>query len=84
MLNGIWLSFFIAAFAASLWQWLVGGDSEIFARLVQSLFDMARVSVDIILVLLAPFRYCVGFISLPKNQVCYAFGGQYYNHSSAV
>ncbi|EHA17666.1 hypothetical protein [Halomonas sp. HAL1] len=31
---------------------MVGGDSELFARLVQSLFDMAEVSVDIILVLL--------------------------------
>ncbi|MEC8936473.1 MAG: nucleoside recognition domain-containing protein [Pseudomonadota bacterium] len=62
MLNGIWLSFFIAAFAASLWQWLVGGDSEVFARLVQSLFDMAKVSVDIILVLLGTMTLWVGFL----------------------
>ena len=42
MLNGIWLGFFIAAFAAALWQWLGVGDSEVFSRLVASLFDMAR------------------------------------------
>ncbi|MBR2514175.1 MAG: spore maturation protein [Halomonas sp.] len=67
MLNGIWLSFFIAAFAASVWQWLVGGDSEVFARLVQSLFDMARVSVDIILVLLGTMTLWLGFLSIAEK-----------------
>ncbi|NYS79077.1 MULTISPECIES: spore maturation protein [Halomonadaceae] len=67
MLNGIWLSFFIAAFAASLWQWLVGGDSEVFARLVQSLFDMAEVSVDIILVLLGTMTLWLGFLSIAEK-----------------
>lgn len=67
MLNGIWLSFFIAAFAASLWQWLVGGDSEVFARLVQSLFDMASVSVDIILVLLGTMTLWLGFLSIAEK-----------------
>lgn len=67
MLNGIWLSFFVAAFAASLWQWLVGGDSEVFARLVQSLFDMAEVSVDIILVLLGTMTLWLGFLSIAEK-----------------
>jgi spore maturation protein SpmA len=67
MLNGIWLSFFIAAFAASIWQWLVGGDSEVFARLVQSLFDMARISVDIILVLLGTMTLWLGFLSIAEK-----------------
>lgn len=67
MLNGIWLSFFIAAFASSLWQWLVGGDSEVFARLVQSLFDMAEVSVDIILVLLGTMTLWLGFLSIAEK-----------------
>lgn len=67
MLNGIWLSFFVAAFAASLWQWLVGGDSEVFARLVQSLFDMAEVSVEIILVLLGTMTLWLGFLSIAEK-----------------
>lgn len=67
MLNGIWLSFFLAAFTASLWQWLVGGDSEVFARLVQSLFDMAEVSVDIILVLLGTMTLWLGFLSIAEK-----------------
>ncbi|WP_235040161.1 nucleoside recognition domain-containing protein [Vreelandella profundi] len=67
MLNGIWLSFFIAAFVASMWQWLVGGDGEVFARIVQSLFDMARVSVDIILVLLGTMTLWLGFLSIAEK-----------------
>ncbi|RUR33781.1 nucleoside recognition domain-containing protein [Vreelandella nanhaiensis] len=67
MLNGIWLSFFMAAFAGALWQWLVGGDSEVFARLVQSLFDMAKVSVDIILVLLGAMTLWLGFLSIAEK-----------------
>ncbi|WP_447553826.1 nucleoside recognition domain-containing protein [Vreelandella sp. EE22] len=67
MLNGIWLSFFIAAFVGALWQWLVGGDSEVFARLVQSLFDMAKVSVDIILVLLGAMTLWLGFLSIAER-----------------
>ncbi|MGP9645521.1 nucleoside recognition domain-containing protein [Halomonas sp. AOP42-C2-23] len=67
MLNGIWLSFFIAAFVASMWQWLVGGDGEVFARLVQSLFDMARGSVDIILVLLGTMTLWLGFLSIAEK-----------------
>ncbi len=67
MLNGIWLSFFIAAFVGALWQWLVGGDGEVFARLVQSLFDMAKVSVDIILVLLGAMTLWLGFLSIAEK-----------------
>ena len=67
MLNGIWLSFFMAAFAGALWQWLVGGDGEVFARLVQSLFDMAKVSVDIILVLLGAMTLWLGFLSIAEK-----------------
>ena len=39
MLAVIWFAFFILAFAASLYQWLVLGDSEVFQRIIQSSFD---------------------------------------------
>jgi spore maturation protein SpmA len=45
----------------------VGGDSEVFARLVQSLFDMAAVSVDIILVLLGTMTLWLGFLSIAEK-----------------
>ena len=55
MLNWIWLGFFLSAFAAALWQWLGLGDAEVFSRLVSALFEMARLSVEIVLVLVGTY-----------------------------
>src|SRR5690554_1278288 len=67
MLNGIWLSFFLAAFAAALWQWLGAGNPEVFARLVEALFDMARLSVDIVLVLAGTMTLWLGFLAIAER-----------------
>ncbi|MBQ0744463.1 MAG: spore maturation protein [Pseudomonas sp.] len=67
MLNGIWLSFFLAAFAAALWQWLGLGDAEVFSRLVAALFDMARLSVEIILVLVGTMTLWLGFLAIAEK-----------------
>ena len=67
MLNGIWLGFFTAAFAAALWQWLGVGDSEVFSRLVASLFDMARLSVEIVLVLVGTMTLWLGFLAIAEK-----------------
>ena len=67
MLNGICLSFFLAAFIAALWQWLGLGDSEVFSRLVAALFDMARLSVDIVLVLVGTMTLWLGFLAIAEK-----------------
>lgn len=67
MLNGIWLSFFIAAFVAALWQWLGVGDSEVFSRLVTALFDMAELSVEIVLVLAGTMTLWLGFLAIAEK-----------------
>lgn len=67
MLNGIWLSFFMAAFAAALWQWLSMGDADVFSRLVAALFDMARLSVEIILVLVGTMTLWLGFLAIAEK-----------------
>lgn len=67
MLNGIWLSFFIAAFVAALWQWLGVGDSEVFSRLVAALFDMAELSVEIVLVLAGTMTLWLGFLAIAEK-----------------
>lgn len=67
MLNGIWLGFFLAAFAAALWQWLGLGDFEVFGRLVAALFDMARLSVEIILVLVGTMTLWLGFLAIAEK-----------------
>jgi spore maturation protein SpmA len=56
-LNYIWVSFFFVAFIMALIQWLFMGNAAIFGDLVQSTFDMAKVSVDISI-------YLIGVITL--------------------
>ena len=46
MLNYIWGSFFLVGFALALVRFL-GGDETVFRAIVQSTFDMAKLSVDI-------------------------------------
>lgn len=67
MLNGIWLSFFLAAFAAALWQWLGAGNPEVFARLVEALFDMAELSVEIVIVLAGTMTLWLGFLAIAEK-----------------
>ena len=67
MLNWIWLGFFLSAFAAALWQWLGLGDAEVFSRLVAALFDMARLSVEIVLVLVGTMTLWLGFLQIAER-----------------
>src|SRR5690554_3376033 len=52
MLNGLWLTFFIVASIAGLVRWF-GGDPGVWAAMVESLFNMAKLSVDVMLLLFA-------------------------------
>ena len=47
MLSHIWFAFFLFASASALYQWLVVGNAAIFSLLIQSMFDMAALSVEI-------------------------------------
>jgi spore maturation protein SpmA len=67
MLNRLWLSFFMVAFAASLWQWLGLGDGEVFSRLVAALFDMAKLSVEIVLLLVGTLTLWLGLLAIAEK-----------------
>ena len=56
MLNALWLGFFLTATVAALAQWLLAGNAQVFAAMVQALFAMAKLSVEV-MVLLFP-RFC--------------------------
>lgn len=66
MLNRIWLSFFIIAGAAGFYQWLILGNNGIFTELVQSLFAMAKVSVDIALGLVGALCLWLGIFNIAQ------------------
>ncbi|RDI29070.1 spore maturation protein SpmA [Pseudacidovorax intermedius] len=66
MLNGLWLSFFLAAAVAGFSRWLVGGDATVFAAMVEALFAMARLSVEIMLLLFGTLTLWLGFLRIAE------------------
>jgi spore maturation protein SpmA len=64
MLNGLWLGFFVVAAISGLVRWLVGGDAGVFAAMVESLFAMARLSVDVMIVLFGTLTLWLGFLRI--------------------
>lgn len=67
MLNGLWLGFFLIAALAAAARWLVGGDPTVFAALVQGLFDMARLSVEVMIVLFGTLTLWLGFLRIAEK-----------------
>ena len=67
MLNKLWLGFFLTAAAAALYRWLAIGDAEVFRQMVASLFDMARVSVDVMVLLFGTLTLWLGFLRIAEG-----------------
>jgi len=67
MLNALWLGFFLVALCAALGRWLVGGQPEVFASLVGSLFDMAKLSVEIMVLLFGTLTLWLGFLMVAER-----------------
>jgi len=66
VLNGLWLGFFLTAAVAALGRWLVGGDATVFAALVESLFAMARLSVEVMVLLFGTLTLWLGFLRIAE------------------
>jgi len=66
VLNGLWLGFFLTAALAALSRWLIGGDATVFAALVESLFAMARLSVEVMVLLFGTLTLWLGFLRIAE------------------
>jgi len=66
VLNGLWLGFFLTAAAAALGRWLLGGDATVFASMVESLFAMARLSVEVMVLLFGTLTLWLGFLRIAE------------------
>ncbi|WP_299200345.1 spore maturation protein [uncultured Amphritea sp.] len=66
MLHRIWLGFFLFAFAGGLYQWLALDDAEVFQRMVQSTFDMSKLSVELALGLIGTLAFWLGIMKLAE------------------
>ena len=67
MLNGLWLGFFIVATVSALAQWLVGGNAGIFAAMVESIFAMAKLSVEVMVLLFGTLTLWLGFLRIAEK-----------------
>ncbi|WP_417282942.1 nucleoside recognition domain-containing protein [Comamonas sp.] len=67
MLNALWLSFFLVAAVAALAQWLLGGQAEVFSAMVQALFAMAKLSVEVMVLLFGTLTLWLGFLRIAEK-----------------
>ncbi|MGV8842009.1 MAG: nucleoside recognition domain-containing protein [Pseudomonas sp.] len=67
MLNGLWLGFFAVAAVAALSRWLVGGDPAVFGAIVESLFAMAKLSVEVMVLLFGTLTLWLGLLRIAER-----------------
>lgn len=66
MLNHLWLSFFLIAAASALSRWFAG-DAAVFAAMVDSLFAMARLSVEVMVLLFGTLTLWLGLLRIAEQ-----------------
>ncbi|MDG4017436.1 hypothetical protein L5F55_09385 [Pseudomonas aeruginosa] len=67
MLNGLWLGFFLVAAASALARWLIDGDATVFAAMVESLFAMAKLAVEVMVLLFGTLTLWLGFLRIAEK-----------------
>lgn len=67
MLNWLWFSFFLVAAVAGLARWWLGGEGEVFAAMVAALFDMARLSVEVMVLLFGTLTLWLGLLRIGER-----------------
>ncbi len=67
MLNRIWVGFFFIAFISALYQWLVLGHRLVFEQLVNAIFTMSKVTVDIAIGLIGVLSFWLGMMKVAEQ-----------------
>lgn len=67
MLNGLWLVFFLIAGGSALARWLLAGDADVFAAMVGALFEMAKLSVELMVLLFGTLTLWLGFLRIAEQ-----------------
>lgn len=67
MLNLLWLGFFIVAAVSAAAQWLLAGQAQVFAAMVESLFAMAKLSVEVMVLLFGTLTMWLGFLRIAEK-----------------
>ncbi|MBG6524942.1 spore maturation protein [Pseudomonas aeruginosa] len=67
MLNGLGLGFFLVAAASALARGLIGGDATVFAAMVESLFAMAKLAVEVMVLRFGTLTLWLGFLRIAEK-----------------
>jgi len=67
LLNRIWLGFILSAFVYASFNAFVLGDGDIYARMIQSIFDMAKLSVEISIGLVGLLAFWLGISKVAEK-----------------
>ncbi|MCE1163124.1 MAG: spore maturation protein [Thiomonas sp.] len=66
MLNRLWLGFFLVAAGAALARWALG-DAAVFAAMTESLFAMAKLSVEVMVLLFGTLTLWLGLLRIAER-----------------
>jgi spore maturation protein SpmA len=69
MLNTLWLAFFVVASVAAGHAAIVQGDSAVFQAMVESLFAMAKLSVEVMVLLFGTLTLWLGFLKIAERAM---------------
>ncbi|PZP86158.1 MAG: hypothetical protein DI578_03790, partial [Ectopseudomonas oleovorans] len=64
---GLWLSFFLVAAVAGFSRWLIGDDPAVFGAMVESLFAMAKLSVEVMVLLFGTMTLWLGLLRIAEQ-----------------
>ena len=67
MLNKIWISFFFIAFISACYQWIFLDQILIFEQLINAIFDMSKVTVDIAIGLIGILSFWLGMMKVAEH-----------------
>lgn len=67
MLNALWLGFFMVSAVSASWRWLMQADPAVFQAMVESLFVMARLSVEVMVLLFGTLTLWLGFLRIAEK-----------------
>lgn len=67
VLNSLWVCFFFIATFSAIWRWFGKGDSAVFTTIVDSLFSMAKLSVEVMVLLFGTLTLWLGFLKIAEH-----------------
>ncbi|MCO7224833.1 nucleoside recognition domain-containing protein [Pleionea sp. CnH1-48] len=65
-MNLLWAGFILISFVAAIFSWLVNGDIAIFSRMLESVFQMSKLSIEIALGLVGLLCFWMGILKIAE------------------